>query len=62
MEVVGEGFAEKVTLSGDPKNVRRQDLGIFGTRVFQVEGTSTKAGARRCLFQEEQWASGWKGG
>lgn len=62
MEVVGEGFAEKVTLSGDLENVRRQDLGIFGARVFQVEGTTTKAGARRRLFQEEQRASGWKGG
>ena len=37
--MVGEGFAEKVTLSGDLKNVRRHDLGIFGAKESQVEGT-----------------------
>lgn len=60
--MVGEGFAEKVMLSGDLKNVRRQDLGIFGARESQVEGTITKAKGRRCLFQKEQGASDWKGG
>lgn len=34
--------------------MRRQDLGIFRARVFQVEGIATKAGGRRCLFQEQQ--------
>lgn len=56
--MVAEGFAEKVTLSGDLKNVRRQDLGIFGAKESQVEGTTTKAKSRRCLFQKEQGVAG----
>lgn len=56
--MTGEGFAEKVTLSGDLKNVRRPDLGIFGARESQVEGTTTKPKSRRCLFQKEQGVAG----
>lgn len=52
MEVVGEGFAEKVTLSGDLKNVRRQDLGIFGARVFQVEGTTRRLEPEDACFRK----------